>query len=287
MVTGASGFVGRRLVARLGTAARALSLAAPDWRSRLAAAPLEGAVVFHLGARVHRIGDADDAAFHRDNVDKTRELARAARDAGARALVFASTVKVLGEESLSPLAPDAPYAPRDAYARSKRAAEEVLLGMRGEGLPVSIVRLPLVYGPDAGGNLARLRRLCDSPWPLPFAGVRNRRSWVHVDDVVELLIACAREPMHPPRILHAAHPQPASTPQLVSALRTALGRPPRLFPCPVAWLESAAAVAGAGEAMRRLTRSLELDASATIDRLAWKPRVDLEGAVADIARAPA
>lgn len=287
VVTGASGFIGRRLMARLGASAHALPLAGTQWQSGIAAAPLAGAVVYHLGARVHRIGDADDAAFHRDNVEKTLQLARAALHAGARAVVFASTAKVLGEESRSPLAPDAPYAPQDAYARSKRAAEEALLDIRRDGLPVSIVRLPLVYGPGAAGNLARLRRLCDSAWPLPFAAVDNRRSWVHVDDVVELLVTCAQRPVHEPCIVHAAHPQPASTPQLVSAFRMALGRPARLFPCPVAWLEALAAAAGAGEAMRRLTRSLELDASATTARLAWRPRVDLARAVAEMARAPA
>ena len=284
VVTGASGFIGRRLMARLGGAATPLTLGAEDWPRRLASAPMGGAVVYHLGARVPRPGDRDEAAFHRDNVEKTMALARAACRAGARALVFASTVKVLGEESSSPLPADAPYAPQDAYARSKRAAEEALREACAGALPCIFVRFPLVFGAGAEGNLARLRRLCDSALPLPFAAVHNRRSWIHVEDLAELLARCGIAEADPaPRIVHAAHPEPASTPQLLAALRRALGRPARLVPVPVAWLEVAASAAGAGEAMRRLTRSLELDAGETFARFAWRPRFDLSRAVSDLA----
>lgn len=287
VVTGASGFIGRRLMARLGGSSYPLTLGSDGWEARIGAAPLAGAVVYHLGARVHRAGDVDEAAFRRDNVDKTVALAQAAVRQGARMFVFASTVKVFGEESAAPFAPAAPYSPRDAYARSKCAAEMALVEACREAVPLAIVRLPLVYGAHAGGNLARLRRLCDSPWPLPFAAVRNRRSWIHVDDVVDLLASCAREPGREPAFLHAAHPSPASTPQVVAALRRALGRAPRLVPFPVGGLEAIAAAVGRGDAMRRLTRSLELDASATWTRYGGMPRIDLERAAADVARATA
>lgn len=283
VVTGASGFIGRRLMARLGAVAVPLPLAAEGWQARLGAAPLRGAVVFHLAARVHRIDDREETAFHRDNVEKSVALAQAAHRAGARAFVFASTVKVLGEESSAPLVTGAPYAPQDAYARSKKAAEVALLDACAGALPLTIVRFPLVYGAGATGNVARLLRLCDSPMPLPFGAVRNRRSWVHVDDLVDLFTRCAARSPEAGCIVHAAHPQPASTPELVTALRRALGRPARLVPVPVAWLEAAAAIAGAREPMRRLTRSLELDAQETYRRCEWEPRFDLANAAADIA----
>lgn len=283
VITGASGFIGRRLRARLGDPAHALPMSAEDWPRRLSSAPLANAVVYHLAARVHRSGDQDEAAYRRDNVEKTVALAQAALDAGARALVFLSTAKVLGEESSSPLPTSAPYAPADAYGRSKRAAEERLLASCGGRLPLTIVRVPLVYGTGAAGNLARLRRLCDSPLPLPFGAVRNRRSWIHVDDLVELLARCGTD-TSPPPILHAAHPEPVSTPELLRALRLALGRPARMIPVPPAALEVAAMLPGVREPMRRLTRSFELDCAATLGLYGWHPRVPLAQAAADLAR---
>lgn len=281
VVTGATGFVGRRLMERLGPGARPLSLASDDWRDRLASADLAGACVFHLGARVHRTREQDDAAFMADNVGKTRELAEAAARQGARRFVFLSTIKVLGEETSRPLRSDDPYAPQDAYARSKRAAEESLASIAME---VAIVRPPLVYGHGASGNLAALLRLCDSPWPLPLGGLGNRRSLVHVDDLADLLVQCAVQPQAAGRTYHAAHPRPVGTTHLVTQLRAALGRKARLVAVPSVLLEGCAALLGRREAARRLTRSLEVDSAAADRELGWVARVSPEEAIADLAR---
>jgi nucleoside-diphosphate-sugar epimerase len=283
VITGASGFIGRELAKRFPDAA-ALRLSGDDWRGCIDAAPLEGAIVYHLAARVHRLGDADEGAYRRDNVDKTAHLAREVARRGARGLVFLSSAKVLGDESARPLDIDAPYAPGDAYARSKRAAEEALVVAGAGGrMPITIVRVPLVYGRGAAGNLEALRRLCDGPWPLPFAAVRNRRSWIHVEDVAVLLARVGGAMAPGVAVLHAAHAEPLSTPLLVAGVRRALHRAERLVPFPVAALEALAGAMGRGATMRRLTRSLEIDASRTCSSLGWRAEVDAARAFADIA----
>jgi UDP-glucose 4-epimerase len=236
--------------------------------------------VFHLAARVH--GDSgDEARYLRDNRDKTAALARAAAAGGARRLVFASSVKAMGEESGAvPLRLEDEPRPRDAYGRSKLAAERALAEVaRGTGLEWSIVRAPLVLGPGAKANLAALLRLCDSPWPLPFGAIENRRSFVHVDDLVRLLLACAEAPQAAGRSYLAAHREPFSTRTLIAAVRSALGRPQRLYRVPPAWLEAIARVAGRGEKLLPLTRSLEIDPSAAERELGWRAEVALEPAV--------
>lgn len=284
VVTGASGFVGRRLCALLDAPA-ALRLAGADWRQSIDAAPLEGAVVFHLAARVHGVPGASEEAYRLDNAEKTEALGRAAARRGSRLLVFLSSVKVLGEESAAPLGPAAPYAPQDAYARSKQAAEEALAAIAtSTGLAVAVVRSPLVYGAGAGGNLASMLRWCDTPWPLPFGAVRNRRSWIHVGDLAAMLVACARSAPAGVATFHGAHPQPLGTGDVVRGLRAALGRPPRLVPVPARMLEVAGAAFGRGEMVRRLTRSLELDATAAYARLDWHPRCAPAEALAELAR---
>ncbi len=288
VVTGSTGFVGTALLARAaGVPVVALRLAPPDWERRVGAADFREATVVHLAARVHEGGHQDEAAFERDNVGKTEILARAAVSGGARRIVFLSSVKAVGEET-----PGAPFdrgsepRPSDAYGRTKRRAEVILDRIASEtGLEVATVRAPLVYGAVPKGNLAALLRLADTPLPLPLASVRNRRSFVHVDDLARLLLACAAEAAAAGRTYYAAYPRPASTADAVTALRRALGRPARLVACPPRLLEACAALAGQARRMRRLTRSLEVDPSDAERELGWRAAVDLDAAAAQMAAA--
>ena len=285
VVTGAGGFVGRAVARRAGSFV-ALRLSGDDWRERVRAVDYGGACVIHLAARVHDPGFRGDSAYREDNAVKTEVLAQAAAEGGATVFVFASSIKVHGEESPGrPFrAADAPH-PEDAYARSKWDAEQALRGV-AERFPMSIhvVRPPLVYGIGAPGNLAAFLRLCDSLWPLPFASLHNRRSWIAVDDLADLLLCCARRPLPGMSTWLAAYPRPASTAQLAASFRLALRRPPRLLPCPAALLESAAAVAGRRDTMRRLTRSLEADPGDTGAALGWTPRIDLAAVTREMAQ---
>ena len=285
IVTGSRGLVGSALARVLGRPFDALHFAAADWRSSAERADFRDATVIHLAARVHD-PHASQRSFHDDNVTKTRELARAAARGGARRFVYLSTAKVYGEESgARPFGPADALHPADPYARSKAEAESALREIaRGTGLSIAVVRSPLVFAPGAAANLAALLRLADSPWPLPFAALRNRRSFVHADDLARLLIDCASSAAASAGTFLAAHAQPFSTSQLVCALRATLGRPARLYPVPPRVLEVAASVLGAGTQMRRLTRSFELDASETTRLLGWEARVGLDAAVADLVR---
>ena len=285
LVTGARGFVGSALCAQLPEHGR-IALSGTAWRDSIAAADYRDATVFHLAARVHDAG-ASEAEFEMDNAIKTRALAQAAASGGASRFVFASTVKVLGEESRAgALRADDAARPAGAYALSKWHAEQALREVAGNtGLPLVILRLPLTWGPAAGGNFRALLRLADSGAWLPFATIDNRRSLVHVDDLARALLVAATHDAAPGKVFLAGHPHPVSTPGLVGAMRAALGRPRRLFGVPGALLEVAASLAGQGARMRRLTRSLEVDPGLLISGLKWAPRVDLESGLAGVVSA--
>lgn len=284
LVSGASGFIGSALVAHLEASATPLHFGEGDWLEQVRAADFRDATVFHLAAKVHGDGTEPDADYVHDNVDKTRALALAAAAGGARRLVFLSTVKVLGEETKGrPFrVTDDPH-PTGAYARSKWEAEQALSAIRG--LEVAIVRSPLVYGAGVKGNLRSLVRLADSSWPLPLGAIENRRSFVHVDDLARLLIECALAPQAASGTFLAAHAEGVSTPRLVASIRSHLGRPARLPRMPPGLLEAGAALAGQSSRMRRLTRSLEVDASETGARLGWSAQIGFDTAVEDMVRA--
>jgi UDP-glucose 4-epimerase len=283
IVTGSNGLVGCRLTPMLDAPWQPLHLGVEAWASAIAGADFRGATVVHLAARAHQRGSA--AQFHRDNVEKTRELALAAARAGARRLVFASSIKVHGERTgARPFTPSDAAAPEDHYGRSKRDAEKALGEVaRERGLEVVVIRAPLVLGSPARGHLARLLRLCDGPWPLPFGAVRNRRSFVHAADLASAILACAHVPGAAGRSYLVAHREPFSTPGLVAAIRRAQHRPAALVRVPPQVLDALGLVFGAN-AMHRLTGSLEADPTCAEQDLGWIARVGLEPAAEEMVR---
>lgn len=276
VVTGASGFIGRAVVPALrarGHEVMALDRAATgdlagrvDWPAQLAGA---GAVV-HLAALAHS-RDVDEARLRAVNVDAAVALGRAAAAAGVR-MLFMSSVKVWGEETpgaafgeetpAAAFGESSPLAPQDAYGRAKAEAETALRAI--PGLALTVLRPPLVYGPGVKANFLALLRAVARGWPLPLAGIRNRRSLVFAGNLADAVACCLEADKASGRAYGVTDGAPLSTPALCRAIGDALGRPARLFSLPRALLEIAPPA-------RKLTRSLVVDDSAIRRELGWTP----------------
>jgi nucleoside-diphosphate-sugar epimerase len=310
VVTGAGGFVGGPLVAGLSAdgrfAVRACFRALPEHPPRLAAAfevgdiaegnrwnqALAGAdAVVHTAGRAHVMAEtASDplTAFRRVNVEGTMTLARAAVSAGVRRLIFLSSIKVNGEATSidRPFTADDPPRPEDAYGISKREAEDGLRALSTEtGLEVTILRLPLVYGPGVKGNLERLLRLVARSAPLPLGRVQNRRSLIGLDNLITAIAACLTNPAAANRTYLLSDQADLSTPDLVRLMATAMGRPARLLPMPVPLLRAAGALSGRGADVSRLAGSLLVDSSPISRELGWRPGVPPAEGIAAMVRA--
>jgi len=300
LVTGASGFIGkalcRELLARAHTvraavreadssaAAGAQETLVPDIAAEFDRRALVGGVdaIVHLAAVAHRA--VSDSELHRVNVDATVRLAEAAAGT-VRRFVFLSSVKVHGEDSGSGAYGEAdPLQPEDSYGRSKLAAERALTDIAGRcGMELVLVRPPLVYGPGVKGNFLRLLRWVGARLPLPFAGVRNRRSLIYLGNLVDAIIRCAEHPTaHGPFLF--GDEETVSTPELVSRVARALDRPARLFPLPPALLRLAGTIAGRRGDTQRLTGNLVIDTSRARQVLDWRPLYALDEGLADTAR---
>jgi nucleoside-diphosphate-sugar epimerase len=301
LVTGATGFVGTALCAALEAAGRpfrrAVRAAGPasavvvgdigpttDWRPALQGVRC----VVHLAARTHVLAEsaADPLAeYRRANVEATLRLAREAAAAGARRLVFMSSIKVNGESSHRPYTEADPPRPEDAYGVSKWETEQALAALAAAtGLEVVVLRPPLIYGPGVKGNFLRLMRLVARGTPLPLASIDNRRSLIHVGNLADAVLAAIDAPGAAGRTYLAADGEDVSTPGLIRAIAGALGTRARLLPCPVALLNLGAAVAGRRAEAERLTGSLQVDASLLMRELGWRPRVTLAQGLAETAR---
>src|SRR3954447_18228768 len=157
-------------------------------------------VVFHLAAQVDvRISLQDPAFDARTNVEGTVNLLDAARIAGARRFVFASTGgAIYGETDVVPTPEDVRPAPMAAYGLSKLCAEEYLgLYDRLYGLSTIACRFGNVYGPrqdphgEAGVIAIFSGRLRAGERPTVFGTGRQTRDYIYVADVVSGLLAAA------------------------------------------------------------------------------------------------
>ncbi len=267
VVTGASGFIGQAVVPVLqahGHTVVALDRAAigdiaavADWPARLGGAD----AVVHLAALAHGRG-ASEARLRAVNVEAALALGKAAALSGARMLLM-SSVKVLGEETtVAAFDESSPLAPRDAYARSKAAAEMELRAI--PGLALTVLRPPLVYGPGVKANFLALTRAIARGWPLPLASIDNRRSLVGAGNLADAVVRCLEAPQTANRTYGVTDGAPLSTPALCRAIGAALGRPAHLFAFPPALLEFAPQA-------RKLTRSLIVDDGAIRRDLGWAP----------------
>lgn len=303
-VTGASGFIGRRIVRHLcdaGFSVRAISRTVGSWEEGVETATLPRPdasldqfehVLNGVDHVVHGAGltnaapETPESEFMQANAELTARFAEAAaRAVAGRFLIMSSIRAVAGAGFDGILTPETPAKPTCAYGRSKRAAELAALTHfpDSNASRLSILRLPPVYGAGMKGNLARMLHLADTPYPLPFGALRNRRSLLSV----EALTAAVVDLLHMAKIRQvylAGDRDPVSTAEIFTAFRAGLGRPERLMPVPAGLLKAAARLAGRGEDWQGLFAEQICDSSALADdgwRRAENPRPGLAEAARD------
>lgn len=231
--------------------------------------------VIHLAARVHVMkNDIADplAAYRKINVEATEHLARESARCGVKRFVFLSTAKVNGELSWGPFTETDTPAPVDSYGISKMEAERKLHQIAAETkMAVVILRAPLVYGPGVKANFLKLLQTVDRGTPLPFAGVKNQRSLIYVENLVDAIVACIRHPNASGQTYLVSDGEDVSTPELIRMISASLHKSPRLFTVPGLCLHIAGRLAGKGPAMDRLIGSLNVDTSKIRAELGWTP----------------
>jgi nucleoside-diphosphate-sugar epimerase len=303
LVTGADGFIGKALCARLAAAqvdhvgavrapgpgatpSRDLAVlgdfAAADWTSVLQGVD----AIVHLAGRAH-VATARDASdptpFVVANVHVTRRLLDAALRAGVRRVVLASTIKVYGEATIpgKPFRAGDPTAPQDAYAHSKAGAEHVLWhACRGAAIEGVALRLPLTYGPGVKGNFARLLDAVAAERRLPLGGIDNRRTLLYVGNAVSAIESALTTAALAGETLPVADAESVSTSDLVLSLARELDVTPHLFHVPAFVMHAGGMLLGKRASLARLLGTLEVDAGRFRDLARWTPPFTVEQGLA-------
>lgn len=268
LVTGGTGFVGANVVRELlreGATVRVLARPGGDRRalaglgveivegdltrpSTLDAAVAGVATVFHVAAD-YRLWAADPRALYRTNVDGTRAILEAAVEAGAKRIVYTSTVGALGlPRDGSPGTEDTPASLADMvgpYKASKFLAEQAALGFARRGAPVIIVNPSAPVGPWDVKPTPTGQMIVDFLNGRMFASLDTGLNLVHVRDVAcGHLLAAERGRLGEKYILGNTN---LSLGEIFRLLAELTGRPaPRVrIPYPVAWLVAVGMEGGA------------------------------------------
>ena len=285
LVTGASGFIGKRLV---------VSLAQEGWQVRAAArdpempdasgiervampdlarpadwsALLEGAShVVHLAGIAHAPGTLPDALYSRVNAESAGELADQARGKVER-LVFVSSVRAQAGLTADHVITeaDAP-APTEVYGRSKLEAERLVAA---SGVPFVVLRPAVLYGPGVKGNIASLATLAKTAMPLPFGGLDNRRSLLALDNFTSAVSLVLGAKQADSETYLVADAEPISVAEIVTAMREGLGRAPHLLRVPQGAVKRILKTVGREAEWERLSGSFVIS-PAKLMGIGWRP----------------
>ena len=177
-------------------------------------------VVVHLAALVHKKEMTElRQEYYKVNYLFTKELATLAKEQGVKHFIFVSTMAVYGTSN-SEIKEQTPTIPTTFYGKSKLAAEDALIHLQDEQFQVSIIRPPMVYGPNCPGNYSALKKLSLST-PL-FPQVNNKRSMIYIENLIEFILQIIQ--YRDAGIFHPQDPQFINTTSMVCTISKAHGK---------------------------------------------------------------
>ena len=249
LITGGTGFIGSRLLGLLKTIECDVRLLARSQvnnyetvvcnleQDRISKHALESVdTVFHLAGFAHDMQDPSkvEDLYRVINVDATVELARLALESGVKRFVFISSVKAGGGLASGKCINESEQnEPEGVYGKSKREAELKLLKIGSESsMHITIIRPSLVYGPYVKGNLQLMLSGIEKGWFPPIPETGNRRSMIHVDDLVRAILLVAIDKRANGEIIIATDGTPHSSREIYNAMCSVTGKSIRKWSVP-------------------------------------------------------
>ena len=289
LVTGASGFIGRPLVRALVDAGYAVRAAtrrpvpfpegvevaiAPDLSGPVDWDPIVRGIdiVIHAAAHVHLAGSKDQHDLgNRINFMATYDLAQAAARAGIERFLFLSSVRAqCGASNATAVRESDDMRPTNNYGRSKAAAE---LSVWAAGVPFTILRPVVVYGPNPKASIKLIVRLASLPVPLPIKNLSSRRSLLGIDNLISAIFFVLNNPTTIGETYLVADPKPLTISELFVMLRELQGRRPLTFGVPSTFYQTLFKLTRKTHLWDRLSGNLIVE-TAKLESAGWRAPVD-------------
>ena len=183
-------------------------------------------IVILVAAIVHRKEtDEKGVLYKKINRDMAVEIAQKAKDAQVGQFIFMSTMAVFGDKAEKVTKNSKPK-PTTLYGNSKLQAEKKLLKMSSENFIVTIVRPPMVYGPNCPGNFAKLEKL--AKYIMIFPKVKNQRSMIYIGTLCQYIEKMIQMPKT--GIYHVQNKEYVNTSDMFVKIRKSYGKHTFIIP---------------------------------------------------------
>ena len=229
LITGGTGFLGKRLVNKLIAAGSNVTVFAKkddeelrqhgvnlilgdtSNQGELAMAFVNVDTVYHLAANL----DESDTKMYDENVNGTKNVVGLSKNFGARRIIFMGSCGALGDVRIA--SEDAPYNPRTRYEKSKAESERIVIA---SGIPYTIIRAPVIIGPNEIWR--KIFEAAKKKYPIIGSG-KNHFHLAYVDDVVDMLFLVRDKEEAKNQIYHIATNDTPSYEDVYRMICTSLG----------------------------------------------------------------
>lgn len=242
-------------------------------------------IIIHAAGKAHSIPKTDQQKqeFYKVNVAGTENLLKALESASSfpKAFVFISSIAVYGKEAGHLINEEAHILANDPYGKSKIEAEQLVLAWCEKNKVIcTILRLPLIAGPNPPGNLKAMINGIKKGYYFNIAGGEARKSMVLIEDVAKIIpVAANIGSIY--NLTDGYHP---SFSELSQVIAKQLGKSnPLNVPMWVAKLMAKVGdLAGAkapinSDKLKKITSDLTFDDSKARQLLGWNPTPVLSG----------
>lgn len=279
LITGATGSIGQVLIKSL--ADQGHDVTTIDRTGNFKRSAKNYDCMIHLAGRAHMLNEVgiDTYQFYKQaNVDFSLQMAQLAQQLNIKKFIFVSSIGVNGNFSSNhPFTEDDAPRPHNDYSKTKWEAELALQNFLGpSNIALTIIRPPLVYGPKPKANFKTLLSLCQSPLPLPFGGIHNKRSLISIDNLCHFIELCCTHANASNQTFLISDDHDVSLAELISTIRKTLQRPTLLFAVPSFMLSACFKWIGRANLNEQLLANLQIDVSKAKQLLDWRPLISFD-----------
>lgn len=183
--------------------------------------------VIHCAGLAHK--DSTYENHIRINSHATKLLFKQSIKCRVKKFIFISTIGVYGSRAASIVNEDSATLADSNYSRSKLQAEQEIINLKNNKTSFVILRPPIILGDSSPGSIMRLRKLINHSFPLPFKNIKNNRSIIEINELVNIIHLIISNHIFDNKIFNVSNEVDISTTELIYKINPNA----RLFSIPI------------------------------------------------------
>ena len=229
------------------------------------------ASIAHLGDTKNRM---QNDLINEININFSKKLSELSKKLKIKRFLYLSSVGVHGSQVEftidNPLNENSPINPQNKYSLSKLACEKLLIkSFENTEIQLNILRPSLVYGDESPGNIKSLVKAIDNRIPLPFKSIKNKRSFLSIDNLIDAIHLINIHPLAYSKTYVLADSETISTPNLIKSISKARNLKHSLFPFPPKYLKNLKNTPYFGRKVNQLVSDFVVDSTLIRKELSW------------------